>query len=242
MKEGVSVTAVGPTAKPILLCLAQQGRLDHWAARLEELQTFILLQAVELSAAVEMVHRCRPDLIVTDEAGLQSFPADFNERFLGSLIVRLPLVLVQTQESTTRIQRSTAPDVETVLPLDLNVEMTAIRVRAVLRRKRPTALIAHLRWGPLELRHDERAVLINGQPVRTSAHDFNFLALLLEAPDRVWTREELQEAVWGPEMQITIQAINVVAQRLRRCLTPALGYEPIKTVRGEGYTLGDLPD
>lgn len=237
MDETVSVTTAGPTARPIVLCLAQQRRLDPWACRLEKLRTFILLQADDFLAAAEMVPRCRPDLIVTDQIGAQSIPADFRERFLGSPMSRLPVALLRDQDDVAQVCLVTGANIDAVLPADLNAEQTAIRLRAVLRRKRPMALVSRLRWGPLELRHDERSVLIDGRPVHLSPREFNFLALLLEAPGRVWSREELQDAVWGPDVQVTTQAVNIVAQRLRRHLVARLGHELIKVVRGDGYRL-----
>jgi DNA-binding response OmpR family regulator len=110
------------------------------------------------------------------------------------------------------------------------------RIQAVLRRSRAesTRRFRRLRFGALEIDLAAREVSIEGEPVRTTAREFDLLRILAESPRHVFSRERLFEIVWGPYGDRS--AVPVYIRRLREKLeeNPA---EPtvIVTVWGVGY-------
>lgn len=110
------------------------------------------------------------------------------------------------------------------------------RIRAVIRRSR--AAIAHevLTFKHIRLDQRRHCVLIDGSMVEMGPTEFRLLLTLMEAPERVWTRETLLERVWGRNTDIETRTVDVHIGRLRKLLRID-GQDPIRTVRGFGYGL-----
>lgn len=126
-------------------------------------------------------------------------------------------------------------------PFD-NTEVLA-RVEAQLRRYRTFSAPAAkrvLRWGDLALDRDEVSVTAGGRPVTLTAREFEILALLMETPKKVFTREQVYETVWGGEYMGDDNTVNVHISNLRAKLAKASPTEYIKTVWGIGFKMNDL--
>lgn len=226
-----------PVKKPMLLCLTPGGGLDGWIGRLSALDAFLIVGADDLSGAAQTARSCRPDLIVLDRTGLGRLPADFRSGYAEQPIGRLPVVLLEDRIATPETPRGPADDLDAVLAKTTTAEEVSIRLRAVLRRRRPTALRATMTFGPIELRQDQRIVLARDRPVHLPRDEFNLLALLLEAPDSVWTRDTLRDCLWSPQVRVGDAAVDKIVRGLRRSLMAALGSDPIARIRANGIRL-----
>jgi two-component system phosphate regulon response regulator PhoB len=111
------------------------------------------------------------------------------------------------------------------------------RVQAALRR--PAASIAAnvLSVGSVEIDIQKHIVRCNGQIVQTSPTEFRLLISLLQSPDRVFSREQLLNMVWGISAVLETRTVDVHIGRLRRTLGMAGGKNLIRTVRGFGYSM-----
>ena len=105
------------------------------------------------------------------------------------------------------------------------------RIQALLRR---IGRSGRLRVGGLELEPEARRVRLGGREVRLSPREFELLATLASAPDRVFTRDELLDRVWGRDYLGTPRTVDQHVAQLREKLGPGW----IETVRGRGYRLG----
>lgn len=117
------------------------------------------------------------------------------------------------------------------------VELMA-RVRTQLRRTRPAAVGERLEWGDLLLDAEEHRVYRDGKPISVGPTEFRLLSTFMEKPKRVWTREQLLDRVWGRDLYVETRTIDVHVGRLRKALMVHGGEDPIRTVRGAGYSLG----
>jgi two-component system response regulator QseB len=111
----------------------------------------------------------------------------------------------------------------------------AARIRAVVRRRAGNAG-GRLSHQGLELDPATHEVWCEGQPVSLSAREFNILQALIERPHAVTSRTQLEERLYGWEEEVASNAIEVHIHNLRR----KLGEQRIRTVRGLGYSLGEL--
>jgi two-component system phosphate regulon response regulator PhoB len=75
-------------------------------------------------------------------------------------------------------------------------------------------------------------------PLKLGPTEFNLLATFVAKPNRVWTREQLLAAVWGPQTFIEIRTVDVHLGRLRKTLRAVGPGDPFRTIRGVGYALG----
>lgn len=110
----------------------------------------------------------------------------------------------------------------------------AARMTSLLRRSTPQ--LRTLRTGELEIRTEERRVLVAGREIETTAYEFTLLTTLAGMPGKVFSRDELIAAMRGEEFSTLNRSLDVIVKRLRDKLgddakTPRF----IKTVRGTGY-------
>lgn len=113
------------------------------------------------------------------------------------------------------------------------------RIRAHLRRRaRPEAKHAILRHKDIELNLEQHRVYRSKQAVKLGPTEFRILAVLIERPGRVWTREQLLNRVWEPNIFVEDRTVDVHIARLRKALRRNGGSDPLRTVRGTGYALG----
>jgi two-component system, OmpR family, phosphate regulon response regulator PhoB len=111
------------------------------------------------------------------------------------------------------------------------------RVKANLRRVRPTAAGAVLEVGDTRLDTESYRVTRGGMAVHLGPTEFRLLAALMERQGKVWTREALLDRVWGRDIYIDTRTVDVHVGRLRKALCIHGGADPIRTVRGAGYAM-----
>lgn len=109
------------------------------------------------------------------------------------------------------------------------------RIKAVLRRVQKVEAKERLYYGLIELDLARHRVVVNGQKVDLTLKEFELLKLLVRAPHRVFTRQELLDKVWGQDFLGETRTVDVHIGTLRQKLGSVAGY--IKTVRGVGYLL-----
>lgn len=116
------------------------------------------------------------------------------------------------------------------------------RIKALLRRSRPTLLQDTLEFLGLELNPETMRVTRNGDDIHLGALEFKLLCLLIERPERVFSRDQLLDSVWGHGVYVEERTVDVHMSRLRRALNKRSDGGPdrpdmIRTVRGMGYSL-----
>jgi two-component system phosphate regulon response regulator PhoB len=120
-------------------------------------------------------------------------------------------------------------------PFSIN-ELLA-RIRALLRRRSPSALDAVVEVGALSLNPATRRVVGHGREVKIGATEFKLLHFLMAHPERVHSRSQLLDRVWGDHVFIEERTVDVHIKRLRETLTTVDCQHMIETVRGAGYRL-----
>jgi len=120
-------------------------------------------------------------------------------------------------------------------PFSIN-ELLA-RIRALLRRRSPSALDAVVEVGALSLNPATRRVVGHGREVKIGATEFKLLHFLMAHPERVHSRSQLLDRVWGDHVFIEERTVDVHIKRLRESLAPVNCQHMIETVRGAGYRL-----
>lgn len=111
------------------------------------------------------------------------------------------------------------------------------RIRAVLRRKAPEALDSAVELAGLRLDPATRRVSRADQEVKIGPTEFRLLHFLMTHPERVHSRAQLLDRVWGDHVFIEERTVDVHVKRLREALAPVNCSQMIETVRGAGYRL-----
>jgi len=109
------------------------------------------------------------------------------------------------------------------------------RVRAVLRRAQPGILEDLIRLGDIEIDTKAFRVRRGENEVHLGPTEFRLLDHFMRHPGRVFSREQLLDAVWGRDVYVEARTVDVHIGRLRKALKKAGGKDPIRTVRSAGY-------
>ena len=184
------------------------------------------------------VDRVLPDLVVLDwmlpgESGLS-----LAKRWRSQTRTReLPIIMLTARaEEPDRVAGLDAgADDYLVKPFSTN-ELLA-RIRAVLRRKAPEALDTVVEIGALKLDPSTRRVTRGEREVRVGPTEFRLLHFFMTHPERVHSRAQLLDRVWGDHVFIEERTVDVHVKRLREALDPVQCARMIETVRGAGYRL-----
>ena len=116
------------------------------------------------------------------------------------------------------------------------------RIQAVLRRSSPTATGETLEAGELRLDVASHRVSAGDQTVALGPTEYRLLQFFMEHPDRVYTRSQLLDRVWGGNVYVEERTVDVHIRRLRKALEPYTCDGLIQTVRGSGYRFSLRPE
>ena len=152
---------------------------------------------------------------------------------------RLPVIMLTARgEEGDRIRGlSTGADDYIVKPF--SVPELLARVRALLRRTKPAHIATLLRAGDMELDRETHRVRRAGKDLHLGPTEFRLLEFLMQSPGRVFSREHLLNAVWGHDVYIDERTVDVHVGRLRKALNLPKMQDPIRTVRGAGYSFDE---
>ena len=112
------------------------------------------------------------------------------------------------------------------------------RLRAQLRRVRPATVGQMLTYQDIVLDAETHRVTRGGDMIKLGPTEFRLLSTFMEKPERVWSRDQLLDRVWGRDVYVDTRTVDVHVGRLRKALTGQGGADPLRTVRGAGYALG----
>ena len=152
---------------------------------------------------------------------------------------QLPILMLTARgEESERVRGlGTGADDYVVKPFSLP-ELLA-RVHALLRRARPEQSMKVLKAGDIELDREKKRVHRSGRELHLGPTEFRLLEFLMVSPGRVFTREQLLDQVWGRDAYIDERTVDVHVGRLRKALSRGRETDPIRTVRGSGYSFNE---
>ncbi|KQO50093.1 MULTISPECIES: phosphate regulon transcriptional regulator PhoB [unclassified Methylobacterium] len=153
---------------------------------------------------------------------------------------RLPVIMLTARgEEGDRIRGlGTGADDYIVKPF--SVPELLARVRALLRRAKPTHVSDLLVAGNIELDRVSHRIRRQGREIHLGPTEFKLLEFLMQSPGRVFSREQLLDGVWGHDVYIDERTVDVHVGRLRKAINRPRQSDPIRTVRGSGYSFDEM--
>ena len=150
---------------------------------------------------------------------------------------RLPVIMLTARgEESERVRGlSTGADDYVVKPFS-TPELMA-RIKAMLRRVRPTTISSLLKCGDVELDRETYRVHRRSREVRLGPTEFKLLEFFMASPGRVFSRSQLLDGVWGHDIYVDERTVDVHVGRLRKALNLSNMPDVIRTVRGAGYAM-----
>ena len=220
----------------ILIVEDEPAQMELIAYNLEQ-AGFDVARAAEGDEGLEVARDIRPDLIILDwmlpnTSGIEVCRQLKRQKALRNIPV---IMLTARGEEGDRVRGfETGADDFVVKPYSMK-ELLA-RIKALLRRTRPGGFDEILEAGDLVLNGEQHKVTRNGKKIKLGPIEFELLRVFMDRPKRVWSRSRLLDRVWGIQSHIDDRTVDVHIGRLRKALRQSGQNDPIRTVRGAGYS------
>ena len=151
----------------------------------------------------------------------------------------LPIIMLTARGEVDDKIRSLDTGLDDHITKPFSSRELVARIRAVLRRSGKLETLHRIEAGGITLISDQHRVLINGKPVTISPTEYRLLEFFLTNQDRLYTRSQLLDHVWGLHSSIEERTVDVHIRRLRRLLAEFDKESLIQTVRGFGYRFSE---
>jgi len=194
------------------------------------------LRADNAEQAMNLVQNALPDLVLLDWMLPGQSGIDFARRLRSDKRTRtVPIIMLtaRSDEQDKLTGLDTGADdyiTKPFSPRELNA-----RIKAVLRRRAPQMTDDVVQLGGLKLDPSSHRISGNGEPVVLGPTEFRLLHFLMTHPERVHSRTQLLDQVWGDHVFVEERTVDVHIRRLRKALEPTTLDRLVQTVRGTGY-------
>jgi two-component system phosphate regulon response regulator PhoB len=207
---------------------------------------FTVLTAATAEAAREVVDRELPGLVVLDWMLPDRSGIALCRQWRSESRTRdLPVIMLTARAEEADQVQGLEAGADDYLVKPFSPRTLVARVRAVLRRRSPQTLDDAVQMGGVKLDPATRRVTCQVAGVVTEIRlgptEFRLLHYLLTHPERVHSRAQLLDRVWGDHVFIEERTVDVHIKRLREALSAADCAGMVETVRGAGYRLAALP-
>jgi two-component system phosphate regulon response regulator PhoB len=151
----------------------------------------------------------------------------------------IPIVMLTARGEEAERVRGLATGADDYVVKPFSVPELLARAKSILRRVDPDAVAEILTAGDLALDRKMRRVTRGGRDINLSPTEFRLLEHLLQSPGRVYSRAQLLDAVWGRDIYVDERTVDVHVGRLRKAISRGRERDPIRTVRGLGYSFDE---
>ena len=225
-------------SEPLILVVEDEMSLATLLEYNLNKEGFAVMSAADGEEGLLKIEEENPDLVVLDWMLPKISGIEVCRRLRNRPETRnVPVIMLTARgEESDRIRGlNTGADDYLTKPFSM-VELTA-RIRAVLRRIRPALLDNAVTCGDIVLDRTAHRVRRGEQEVHLGPTEFRLLDHLIQHPGRVFSREQLLNAVWGSDVFVEARTVDVHIGRLRKALNKGASKDPIRTVRSAGYAL-----
>jgi len=205
-----------------------------------EREGYRVFEARDGEEALILADEAKPDLVVLDWMLPELSGIEVCRRLRARGPMRnVPIVMLTARgEETDRIRGlDTGVDDYIVKPFSMS-ELLA-RLRAVMRRARPSLVEEVMNLGNISIDRGTHRVKRAERDVHLGPTEFKLLDHLMQHPGRVFSREQLLDAVWGSDVYVEARTVDVHVGRLRKALNEVDERDPIRTVRSAGYSFDE---
>ncbi|OFW99952.1 MAG: phosphate regulon transcriptional regulatory protein PhoB [Alphaproteobacteria bacterium RIFCSPHIGHO2_12_FULL_63_12] len=208
--------------------------LDYNLSR-EDFETRI---AVDGEDALFKTQEFHPDIVILDWMLPKVSGIEVCRRLRQNPETRnLPIIMLTARSEETDRIRGLETGADDYLTKPFSTAELIARVKAVLRRIRPALVEDVVEQGDLKVDRTAHRVWRGDQEIHLGPTEFRLLDHLIQHPGRVFSREQLLNAVWGSDVFVEVRTVDVHVGRLRKALTKFNHDDPIRTVRAAGYSL-----
>jgi len=196
-----------------------------------------VLRAASVEEAEAAIRKALPDVLVLDWMLPGESGVAFARRLRTEERTReLPILMLTARAMEQDKVSGLEAGADDYLTKPFSPKELAARIKAVLRRRAPQLSGDSVEAEGLRLDPSTRRVSARGQRIELAPSEFRLLHFFMTHPERVYTRAQLLDLVWGDHVFIEERTVDVHIRRLRKALAPSGHDRLIDTVRGSGYS------
>ena len=221
----------------VLVVEDEHAQLEILAYNLES-EGFLVIRARDGEEALLLIREDVPDVIVVDWMMPHLSGIEVCRRLKSNPETRsIPVIILSARSEDEDKVRGLEIGADDYVVKPYSVVELMARVRTQLRRSRPSSLGQEIKFEDLNLNSETYKVIRGQIDLKLGPIEFRLLRTFMEKPARVWSREELLDRIWGRDVYVETRTVDVHIGRLRKELSRNGGADPIRTVRGVGYSL-----
>lgn len=180
----------------------------------------------------------KPDVILLDWMLPRLSGIEVCRRLRRAPLTRnTPILMLTARDGEGDRIRGLDTGADDYVPKPFSPQELLARVRAVLRRIRPALADDATSHGDLTLDRVAKRVRRAGRDIHLGPTEFRLLDFFLQFPGRVFSREQLLDAIWGADSELELRTVDVHVGRLRKAINGSGETDLIRTVRSAGYSL-----
>lgn len=223
--------------KPVILIVDDEHAIREMIMMSLE-DTYQCLEASDAHKAESIIKQQVPSLILLD----WMMPGISGINYIKSLrkndkTHNVPVIMLTAKTEEEDMLEGLESGADDYLSKPFSTKELHARIRALLRRSTSVPSSEILSVGNLKLDDSSHRVSSNGKSIQLGPTEYNLLAFFMRSPDRVYSREQLLNSVWGDSVYVEERTVDVHIRRLRKALEPSDNHSLIQTVRGSGYRL-----
>ena len=237
MPEGVSTLT-----KPLVLVVEDEPALATMLRYNLEKQGYRVEEAVDGQEALTRIAEAQPDLVLLDWMLPVMSGIEVCRQIRRRPETRnLPVIMVTARVEDSDAVRGLNTGADDYITKPFSMDFLLARMRALMRRASVAPAKGQISFHDIEIDLAAHRVTRNGRRVHLGPTEFRLLEFLMQHPRRVFSREELLDAVWGPDIHVEPRTVDVHIRRLRRSINGEGELDVVRTVRTAGYALDTDP-
>jgi two-component system phosphate regulon response regulator PhoB len=228
--------------QPYVLIVEDEAPLVALLRYILEKVGFEVADAGDGEEALIRIAERRPDLVLLDWMLPLVSGIEICRRLRRAPETRtLPIVILTARGEEADRVRGLDSGADDYVAKPFGVRELVARLRAVMRRARPDTAEEVLQFGEVRMDLAAHRVSRGARPIHLGPTEFRLLRHFMRHPGRVFSREQLLNAVWGHDVYVEARTVDVHIRRLRKALNADGAADVVRTVRAAGYALDRPP-
>ncbi len=229
---------VATTNKPLVLIVEDEAALMTMLRYNLEKQGFRVEEAGDGEEALTRINELKPDMVLLDWMLPHLSGIEVCRQIRRRPATReLPVIMITARSEDQDAVRGLNTGADDYVTKPFSTEALVARMRALMRRSNTVPAKGELRFHDIVLDLAAHRISRNGRQLHLGPTEYRLMEFLMQRPRRVFSREELLDAIWGPSIHVEPRTVDVHIRRLRKAINAPDELDVVRTVRAAGYAL-----
>jgi two-component system phosphate regulon response regulator PhoB len=222
--------------KKRILCIEDEAAIRAMIRFSLEREGYAVQEAADAKAARDLAADQLPDLMLVDWMLPDLSGPELIRRFRRDPLTRdIPIIMLTAKSEEDDMIHGLDAGADDYLMKPVSLKALSARIKALLRRTDGFDEQRVVNAGRLQLNQDAHQLRIDSTPVHLGTTEYRLLEFFMQHPEKVYSRAQLLDFVWGQNTYIEERTVDVHVLRLRKTLKAYAAENVIQTVRGAGY-------